>query len=201
MLAAATQLACRAACAELERRSGVLRDGETIDIERTYTHQGNRDRGPGGARRPEGIRAHAALGLCAMKVAADVDLDLGTVRVAWIGAAADVGRAIYLPGVYGQIEGGAAQGLGLALMEELELTDGRITNPSLREYLIPTTADVPRIVTVLVEDPHPQGPYGAKGVGEPPTVTAPAAVASAVRAACGRELPRLPIRGEDVVGI
>jgi CO/xanthine dehydrogenase Mo-binding subunit len=135
-----------------------------------------------------------------MKAVADVDVDLGTVRVRWIGAAADVGHAIYPPGVLGQVEGGAAQGLGLALMEELELDGGRIVNASLREYLVPTACDVPPFDVVLVEDPHPDGPYGAKGVGEPPTVVAPAAVASAVRAACGRELPRLPIRAEDVAG-
>jgi CO/xanthine dehydrogenase Mo-binding subunit len=200
MLASATQLACRAAREELARRSGFPAAGETIDVERTYRHATAVAR-DGGARRPEGVRAHAALALCAMKVAADVDVELGVVRVAWIGAVADVGHAVYPPGVYGQVEGGAAQGLGLALMEELELDDGRIANASLREYLIPTTMDVPPIETVLVEDAHPDGPYGAKGVGEPPTVVAPAAVAAAVRAACGRELPRLPIRPEDVAGV
>jgi CO/xanthine dehydrogenase Mo-binding subunit len=200
MLASATQLACRAAREEVARRGGSLAAGETVDVERTYRHTAA-DAGDDGTRRPEGVRSHAALALCAMKVAADVDVELGTVRVAWIGAAADVGHAIYPAGVYGQVEGGAAQGLGLALMEELDLDAGQITNASLREYLIPTACDVPPIETVLVEDAHPDGPYGAKGVGEPPTVVAPAAVAAAVRAACGRDLARLPIRAEAVAGV
>ena len=200
MLASATQLACRAAREEVARRGGSLAAGEKVDIERTYRHAAA-DAGDDGTRRPEGVRSHAALALCAMKVAADVDVELGTVRVAWIGAAADVGHAIYPAGVYGQVEGGAAQGLGLALMEELDLDAGQITNASLREYLIPTACDVPPIETVLVEDAHPDGPYGAKGVGEPPTVVAPAAVAAAVRAACGRDLARLPIRAEAVAGV
>ena len=99
----------------------------------------------------------------------------------------------------GEGAGGAAQGLGLALMEELELADGRITNPTLREYLIPTTADVPRIVTVLVEDPHPEGPYGAKGIGEPSLVGAAPAIANAIHAATGVRLTTLPMTPERVL--
>jgi CO/xanthine dehydrogenase Mo-binding subunit len=199
MVAAATRLAAHAARDELDRRGGTLAAGESVQAERTYVHrEAGRDEGK---RRPEGVRSHVALAVAAMKVAADVDLELGTVRVAWIGAAQDVGVAIYPPGLLGQVEGGAAQGLGLALMEEVELVDGAIANASLREYLIPTICDVPDVETVLVEQPHPDGPYGAKGAGEPPIVVAPAAVAAAVRDASGRELARVPIRAEDVVGL
>ena len=70
----------------------------------------------------------------------------------------------------GQIEGGTAQGLGLALMEEIQTRDGRITNASFTDYLIPTALDMPPVDIELVEDPEPDAPYGAKGVGEPPTV-------------------------------
>src|SRR5207248_169881 len=81
--------------------------------------------------------------------------------------------------VEGQIEGGTAQGLGLALMEEIQTRDGLIANASFTDYLIPTTLDMPPVVSELIEDPEPDAPYGAKGVGEPPTVVSTAAIAAA----------------------
>jgi CO/xanthine dehydrogenase Mo-binding subunit len=137
----------------------------------------------------------------AMRVVAEVDVELGLSRVVWIGAAQDVGKAINPQAVHGQIEGGTAQGLGLALMEEIQTRDGLITNASFTDYLIPTTLDMPVIDAELVEDPEPDAPYGAKGVGEPPTVVSTAAVASALRAASGRELARVPVRPDDLAGL
>ena len=124
-----------------------------------------------------------------MRVVAEVDVELGLTRVVWIGAAQEVGRAIDPQAVEGQIEGGIAQGLGLALMEEIQTRDGLITNASFTDYLIPTTLDMPPVETVLIEDPEPDAPYGVKGVGEPPTVVSTAAVVAALRDATGRESP------------
>ena len=136
-----------------------------------------------------------------MRVVAEVDVDLGLTRIVWIGTAQDVGKAINPQAVAGQIEGGIAQGIGLALMEEIQTRDGVITNASFTDYLIPTALDVPPIVSELVEDPEPDAPYGVKGVGEPPTVVSTAAVVSALRDATGRELPRVPVRPDDIVGL
>jgi CO/xanthine dehydrogenase Mo-binding subunit len=136
-----------------------------------------------------------------MKVVAEVDIELGLTRIVWIGTAQDVGKAINPQAVEGQIEGGTAQGIGLALMEEIQARDGVITNASFTDYLIPTALDVPPIVSELVEDPEPDAPYGVKGVGEPPTVVSTAAVAAALRDATGRELARVPVRPDDIVGL
>ena len=125
-----------------------------------------------------------------MKVVAEVDVELGLTRVVWIGAAQDVGKAINRQAVEGQIEGGTAQGLGLALMEEIQTRDGLITNASFTDYLIPTALDMPPVESVLIEDPEPDAPYGVKGVGEPPTVVSTAAVVAALRDATARELTR-----------
>ena len=116
-----------------------------------------------------------------MRVVAEVDVDLGLTRVVWIGAAQEVGRAIDPRSVEGQIEGGIAQGLGLALMEEIQTRDGLITNASFTDYLIPTALDMPPVDIVIIEDPDPDAPYGVKGVGEPPTVVSTAAVVAALR--------------------
>jgi CO/xanthine dehydrogenase Mo-binding subunit len=133
-----------------------------------------------------------------MRVVAEVDEDLGLSRVVWIGAAQDVGRALNPQAVIGQIEGGTAQGLGLALMEEIQTRDGRIVNPTFTDYLLPTAMDMPPLDVVLIEDPEPDQPYGAKGVGEPPTVVSTAAIVSALRSASGRPLTRVPVRPDDI---
>jgi CO/xanthine dehydrogenase Mo-binding subunit len=103
--------------------------------------------------------------------------------------------------VEGQIEGGTAQGLGLALMEEIQTRGGLITNASFTDYLIPTALDMPPVESVLIEDPEPMAPYGLKGVGEPPTVVSTAAIVAALRDATGRELSRVPVRPDDIVGL
>ena len=136
-----------------------------------------------------------------MRVVAEVDVELGLTRVVWIGTAQDVGKALNRTAVEGQIEGGTAQGLGLALMEEIQTRDGLITNASFTDYLIPTFLDMPPVVAELIEDPEPDAPYGLKGVGEPPTVVSTAAIVAALRDATGRELARVPVRPDDIVGL
>ena len=195
MVAGAVRDACRAA---LERAGGD-RWGE-VDVERVYRHPRTTPLDPENGQ-ITGERAHVALATCAMKVVAEVDVDLGLTRVVWIGAAQDVGKAVNPQAVEGQIEGGTAQGLGLALMEEIQTRDGLITNASFTDYLIPTALDMPPVESVLIEDPEPDAPYGVKGVGEPPTVVSTAAIVSALRAATGRPLTRVPVRPEDIVGL
>ena len=137
----------------------------------------------------------------AERAVVEVDADLGLVRVVQIAAAQDVGRALNPQSVRGQIEGGTAQGLGLALLEEVQVVDGRIRNASFTDYLIPTILDMPPVVSELVEEPEPGVPFGAKGVGEPSTIVSSAAIAAALRDATGRELNRIPVRPDDLVGI
>ena len=182
MAGGAVRLACLAA---LEERA---RTGGDVDVERIYRHPRTWPLDPETGQ-ATGERSHVALATAAMRVVAEVDVELGLTRVVWIGTAQDVGKAINPQGVEGQIEGGTAQGLGLALMEEIQTRDGLITNASFTDYLIPTTLDMPPVVAELIEDPEPAAPYGVKGVGEPPTVVSTAAIVSALRDATGRELP------------
>jgi CO/xanthine dehydrogenase Mo-binding subunit len=195
MAAGAVQLACRAALEERDRRGG----GD-IDVERVYRHRRTWPLDPETGQ-TTGERSHVALAVAAMRAVVEVDVELGLSRVVWIGTAQDVGQALSPVAVEGQIEGGTAQGLGLALMEEIQTREGVIANASLTDYLIPTFLDMPPVVAELVEEPEPDAPYGAKGVGEPPTVVSTAAIASALRAATGRELARVPVRPDDIVGI
>jgi CO/xanthine dehydrogenase Mo-binding subunit len=195
MAAGAVRDACRAALDEREAGG----EGD-VDVERVHRHA------PTSGLDPEtgqvlGERAHVALATCAMRVVVEVDVELGLTRVVWIGAAQDVGRALNPQSVTGQIEGGTAQGIGLALMEEIQTRDGRITNASFTDYLLPTALDMPPVESVLIEDPQPGAPYGVKGVGEPPTVVSTAAVVAAMRDATGKPLRRVPVRVDEIVGL
>jgi aldehyde oxidoreductase len=136
---------------------------------------------------------YATYGFAAQICDLEVDVELGTVRLRRFVAAHDVGRAINPTLVEGQIHGGIAQGIGLALMEEY--LPGRTEN--LHDYLIPTVGDVPPIDVILIEDREPLGPYGAKGIGEPALVPTAPAILGAIRDATGavvRKLPALPHR-------
>jgi CO/xanthine dehydrogenase Mo-binding subunit len=136
---------------------------------------------------------YAMFGYGAHLAEVEVDTELGTVRVLRIVAAHDVGRAVNPTLVEGQIEGGVAQGIGFALMEEY--VPGRSDN--LHDYLIPTFGDVPEIVSILVESNDPLGPYGAKGVGEHSLVPTAPAILNAIRDAVGapvRHVPATPHR-------
>ena len=101
----------------------------------------------------------------------------------------------------GQIEGGSAQGLGLALLEEIQIEDGKVLNASFTDYLLPTILDMPPMRIEVLEHADPEAPYGLKGVGEPPNISTPPAIAAALRAATGRALPRIPVRPEHLVGL
>jgi CO/xanthine dehydrogenase Mo-binding subunit len=142
--------------------------------------------------------AHVSLVCAAHRAVVDVDPDLGLIRVVQVATAQDVGRALNPLQVLGQIEGGIAQGLGLATMEELTLRNGRILNPSFTDYLIPTALDMPEVLATLVEEPEPGAPFGAKGVGEPPTISSTPAIVAALRAATGKALNRVPVRPQDI---
>ena len=136
----------------------------------------------------------------AQVVETEVDEVTGKVDVVEAWSVHDVGRAVNRQAVEGQIEGGFAQGLGFALMEELVWNDGQLSNPSFMDYKIPGSLDVPpRIHPVIVENPEPTHPFGVKGIGEPPTVGVAAAVANAVDHAAGVRIRQLPITSERVL--
>ena len=217
----AVQLAARAARDELFSRAraaghvgelsiedGMIRSdgaavGEVIDIlkepvvatrvfrHRTTTAMDHRGQGD----------VHVMFSFCAQRAVVEVDEDLGLVRVVQVASAMDPGRSINPQGVQGQSEGGTAMGLGLAVMEEIQVTDGIIGNASFTDYLIPTILDMPPVVTEIVEAPEPDVPYGVKGAGENATIVATAAIVSALRHATGRELNRVPVRPDDLVGL
>src|SRR5207244_2569792 len=128
MAAGAVRLACRDAKAEWERTGG------EIDVERVYRHLPTWPLDPKSGQ-ATGERAHVAFACAAMRVVAEVDVDLGLTRVVWVGTAQDVGKALNPLAVYGQIEGGTAQGLGLALMEAIQTRDGLIVNARFTDYL------------------------------------------------------------------
>ena len=145
--------------------------------------------------------AHVQYAFSAHRAVVDVDVELGLVKVIALDTAQDVGKALNPAAVIGQIQGGSVQGMGLALMEEVVVTEGRIRNPSFTDYLIPTILDTPPMQIEVLEYPDPHAPYGVRGVGEPPTISSGPAVAAAIRQACGRPLRRVPIRPEHITGI
>jgi len=128
-----------------------------------------------------------------------VDKDTGTVRLVRFVQAQDVGTAINPMAVEGQIEGGAVQGIGRALSEEVVVRDGHILNPSLTTYLMPLAADMPAIENVLVQVPTDEGPFGARAVAEPPGFGPPAAIANAIEDAVGVRLKELPLSAEKLL--
>ena len=142
---------------------------------------------------------HVAFAFVAHRAVVDVDPDLGLVKVVQVATAQDVGRVLNPLAAIGQLEGGIAQGLGLAVMEEIVLRDGKMRNPSFTDYLLPTALDAPTVVATMIEEPEPQAPLGAKGIGEPPCISVTPAIAAAIRAATGKELPRVPVRPQDIV--
>ena len=129
----------------------------------------------------------------------EIDPDTGQLTLHDFVVVQDAGRAINPLGVEGQMQGGAVQSLGMALTEALMFDDsGRLTNPSLLDYRKLTAADLPNIETIIVEVPSPAGPFGARGVGEPPIVPAPAAMANAIHDATGVRITQLPLTPERI---
>jgi xanthine dehydrogenase D subunit len=165
---------------------------ETVEWRHRPTHAIDAETGQGDAHVQFAFSAHRAV--------VDVDVELGLVKVVALDTAQDVGKAINPDAVVGQIQGGSAQGMGLALMEEVVVTDGHVRNPSFTDYLIPTILDMPPMRIEVLEYADPHAPYGVRGVGEPPTISSGPAVAAAVRAATGKALRRVPIRPEHITG-
>jgi CO/xanthine dehydrogenase Mo-binding subunit len=131
---------------------------------------------------------YAVYGFGAHMAEIELDIELGTVKVLKVVAAHDVGRAINPTLIEGQIEGGVAQGLGMALMEEFFPGKGE----NLHDYLIPTIGDMPTVESILIEDPSPIGPFGAKGIGEQAVIPTAPAILNAIHNATGVRVRRTP---------
>ncbi len=129
----------------------------------------------------------------------EVDTETGEVTLTGYHVAQDVGFALNPLYAAGQVTGGATQGIGYALMEEVQYRDGTVLNPNFTDYKLPTIRDVPTIDVALVEEPSEAGPYGMKGVGEPAVVAPAAAIANAVYDAVGVRIRSLPITAEKVL--
>ncbi|NRQ38972.1 molybdopterin-dependent oxidoreductase [Nonomuraea sp. NN258] len=192
--------AVRAACAAVRERFKGLPAREAlaafgpIEETREYRHRPTRPLDP---RTGQGD-SHTQLALCVHRAVVDVDVELGLIKVVELAAVQDVGRILNPQALEGQIHGGTAQGLGLALMEEVQVRDGKVVNPSFTDYLIPTMLDMPPMTLKILENPDPAAPYGLRGAGEPPTLSSTPAIVAAVRAATGLELTRVPVRPEDI---
>ncbi|GAB3285528.1 xanthine dehydrogenase subunit D [Parasphingorhabdus pacifica] len=145
-------------------------------------------------------RAQVQHAFSAHRAIVDVDVELGLVKVVRLDCVQDVGKAVNPDAVIGQIQGGSAQGLGLAVMEEVLVDGGGIRNPSFTDYLIPTILDMPPMEIEILERGDPNAPYGLRGVGEPPTISTTPAVVSAIRAATGEPLPHTPVAPEHIAG-
>jgi CO/xanthine dehydrogenase Mo-binding subunit len=141
-----------------------------------------------------------APGFTAQAADVEVDPDTGEITVHGFAIAQDAGFAINPLSVEGQMQGGASQGLGLALWEEMLYDDqGRLLNGNLLDYRLPTTRDLPPIETIIVEVPSEEGPYGARIVGEPSIVAGIAAVSNAVAEAVGARVDESPLTPERVL--
>jgi CO/xanthine dehydrogenase Mo-binding subunit len=187
--------AVKSACEAVRARIGELSDGpidETVQWRHRPTEAVDPMTGQGNAHVQYAFAAHRAV--------VDVDTELGLVKVVEIATAQDVGRAMNPQAVLGQIQGGTAQGLGLALMEEIQLLDGKLRNPSFTDYLLPTILDMPPMQIEVLELADPYAPYGLRGVGEPPTISSTPALVAAIRQATGAALTRVPVRPEHITG-
>ena len=153
---------------------------------------------PEGQHRFHPYPAMPAPSFAAHAVEVVMDQETGELTLTRYAAAHDVGKAINPNACEGQIEGGVAMGLGLALMEEFRVAKGVILNPSFSDYLLLTAEDMPQVETFLVETPALEGPVGAKGLGEPPIAPPTGAVANAVSELLNVDVRRLPLTPEEV---
>ncbi|MER5929547.1 xanthine dehydrogenase subunit D [Streptomyces sp. NPDC002054] len=176
----------------------LLEGEEPIDLELEWRHRPteafDRETGQGNGHVQYSFAAHRAV--------VEVDTELGLVKVIELAVAQDVGKALNPLSVAGQIQGGTTQGLGLAVMEEIVVdpVTAKVRNPSFTDYLIPTILDTPTIPVDVLELADPNAPYGLRGIGEAPTLSPTPAVVSAIRAATGRALRRVPVRPEHITG-
>lgn len=129
----------------------------------------------------------------------EVDTRTGRVKVMHMTAAHDVGKAINPQMIEGQIQGGIAQGIGLAIMENLIVEEGRVLNPQFTDYIVPTAEDMPPVDIVLIEEPYSKGPYGAKGIGEPAIIPTAAAIVNAINFATEMKFTSIPLSPEKIL--
>ncbi|MFQ5826242.1 MAG: xanthine dehydrogenase family protein molybdopterin-binding subunit, partial [Dehalococcoidia bacterium] len=137
---------------------------------------------------------------CTHAALVEVDRETGQVKVLRYLAAHDVGFAIHPIQVEGQIQGGVIFGLGYALTEEMITREGRVLNPDLLDYRLPTAISFPKIDMAIIEEPSSYGPFGVKPIGEPPTIPVAAAIANAIHSAVGARIRELPLSAERVLG-
>ena len=188
--------AVQLACARLRERLHELIDGP-IEETAVYRHRPTEALDPATGQGDSLV----ALAFAAHRAVCDVDCELGLVRAVEVATTQDVGRIMNPLALEGQIQGGIAQGLGLALMEEIRMDEGRVRNASFTDYLMPTVLDMPPVRMRISETPHPHAPYGLNGVGEMPTIASTPALVAAVRDATGRALTRVPLRPSDIAGV
>ncbi|MBO9521295.1 MAG: molybdopterin-dependent oxidoreductase [Nocardioidaceae bacterium] len=167
---------------------------EGLEAVRRFDHRPTTPYGVDGQGEP-----HLQFIFAGHRAVADVDTETGLTRLVRLDVVQDVGKAIHPVAVEGQMQGGTAQGVGLALMEEIQVERGRIRNASFTDYLIPTVLDLPPMTTTILEIPDPEAPYGVKGAGEPATISSTPAVVSALRRATGRDLFHVPVRPWDLI--
>ncbi|HEY3717210.1 MAG TPA: molybdopterin cofactor-binding domain-containing protein [Jatrophihabitantaceae bacterium] len=187
--------AVRAASQAVRARMDVEGLSEPIDETVTWRHRPTSTLDQNGQG-----DAHVQYAFAAHRAVVDVDTELGLIKVVELTTAQDVGRAMNPQAVVGQIQGGTAQGLGLAVMEEIQIVDGIVKNPSFTDYLLPTILDMPPMNVDVLELADPHAPYGLRGVGEPPTISSTPAIVAAIRAATGVPLRRVPVRPEHITG-
>jgi len=187
--------AVKAACEAVRElwRDRDLADGP-IEATRVFRHRATKPMDPVTGQG----ESHVQLALCVHRATVDVDVELGLVKVVDLTCVQDVGKALNPVALEGQIQGGSAQGLGLAVMEEIVTDDGRVKNASFTDYLIPTILDMPPMRLVIVENADPEAPYGLRGAGEPPTLSSTPAIVAAIRDATGLALTRVPVRPEHL---
>lgn len=146
----------------------------------------------------QSMRAFVTYLFCSHGCQLLVDTETGEVKIERYVACHDVGKAINPEAVIGQIQGGVTQGIGMALMEEVIKKEGRILNPGFTDYILPTIRDIPEIECIILENPDPGGPFGARGVGEPPLIGCGPAILSAIQDAIGKPIRELPATPERV---
>ena len=178
------------------RRSYDLLAAEAVEETREFHHSQTQALDPETGQ----ADAHVAFAFAAHRAVVDVDTELGLVKVVEIATAQDVGKAINPQAVEGQIEGGIAQGLGLAVMEEIQVADGKVRNPSFTDYLIPTVLDMSRVRLDASSWATPTPPTASAASASPPTISSTPAIVAAIRAATGRPHP-VPVRPEHIVDV
>ncbi|MEV6685075.1 molybdopterin cofactor-binding domain-containing protein [Streptomyces sp. NPDC051130] len=176
----------------------ILEGEDAIDLELEFRH---RPTVPFDLKTGQG-NGHVQYTFAAHRAVVEVDTELGLVKVVELATAQDVGKALNMLSVVGQIQGGTIQGLGVAIMEEIivDPKTAKVRNPSFTDYLIPTILDTPTLPVDVLELADPNAPYGLRGMGEAPTLSSTPAVLAAIRQATGLELNKTPIRPEALTG-